>query len=230
MNTGLFSLREQEIFNTLKQLKDCKFVMIGGYAVNAYALPRFSADCDIVVKDKKELHKIEKALLNMNYKRITYAKEVLYSRNFARYEKRLENNFSVSMDILFGNVIDRMTRVTFQAGWVFRNSGSKRLKGKTITEDLQLNIINIDALIVMKLISCRATDIRDIFMVLPNAENTEWIKSEISLRYNLNDRIEKIIEKVTSRQFKDGISGVYGYFDSKLFDKHKKAIMSLRGV
>ena len=53
-------LREKEIFETLKKIKKSRFVVIGGYAVNTYTLPRFSIDCDIVVKDHKELKKIEK--------------------------------------------------------------------------------------------------------------------------------------------------------------------------
>lgn len=227
MSTDLFSIRELEIFNTLKQLKNCDFVIIGGYAVNAYALPRFSVDCDIVVRDAEELHKIERTLLKMNYKKENTS-EVHYSEKFIRYEKKLENNFSVSMDILIENVVDRITGVIFEAKWIFQHSEKKQLKGKTISEELQLRIIDIDALLVMKIISCRATDIRDVFMMLPNAKNKDWIKSEISLRYNLKDRITKIVEKVTSKQFKDALSGVYGYFDSKVFEKHKKAIISLR--
>ena len=41
-----FQIREDEIFKTLKKILKYKFVLIGGYAVNAYTLPRFSIDCD----------------------------------------------------------------------------------------------------------------------------------------------------------------------------------------
>ncbi len=85
----LFSLREQEIFNTLKQLKDCDFVVIGGYAVNAYALPRFSVDCDIVIKDNVELKKIGNTLLKMDYKKEEPNAKVQYSESFSRYKKGL---------------------------------------------------------------------------------------------------------------------------------------------
>ena len=227
MKPDLFSLREQEIFNTLLQLRDCDFAVIGGYAVNAYALPRFSVDCDIVVNDAEKLHEIEKILLKIGYKKED-SPEMQYSGNFARYEKKLENSFSVSIDVLIGKVTDRMTGVTFSAEWISQHSEKKHLKGKTITEEIQLKIIDIDALIVMKIISCRATDIRDVFMMLPNAKNKEWIKSEISSRYDLKDRIAKMAEKVASKQFKDGLSGIYGYFDAKVFEKHKKAIISLQ--
>ena len=63
----MLQLREKEIFETLKRIERFKFVIIGGYAVNAYTLPRFSVDCDIVVKDREELKEIEETLVNFGY-------------------------------------------------------------------------------------------------------------------------------------------------------------------
>lgn len=224
---NLFTIREKEIFETLKKIKNQEFVVIGGYAVNAYTLPRFSIDCDIVVKNKEETEKIAKILKNTGYKKNNPPKNAQYTGNFERYEKELENKFSVSIDLLIEQVTDRQTKATFSSEWIFDNSNKLFLKGKTITEQIQTKIINIDALIVMKIISCRQTDIRDVFMMLPNAKNKEWIKTEISKRYNLNDRLNKIIKKITSKQFKDGLSGVYGYIDNKTFEKHKETINKL---
>ena len=65
----MLQLREKEIFETLKRMGKFKFVIIGGYAVNAYTLPRFSVDCDIVVKDKEELMEIEEVLVDFGYAR-----------------------------------------------------------------------------------------------------------------------------------------------------------------
>ncbi len=226
MIKNLFPLREEEIFRTLKELKNCDFVVTGGYAVNAYTLPRFSADCDIVIKDRNELRKIEKVLQKIGYTKKHSPTEVLYSGNFSRHEKELDHHFAVSMDLLVGSVLDRMTGSVFTAEWVFKHSQMRVLKGKTILEELKLKIINLDALLVMKIISCRSTDIRDVFMMLPYAKDEEWIKTEVNPRYNLKDRITKIQEKVSSKQFQDGLSGVYGYFDPKIFAKHKKAVMT----
>ena len=227
MVKDLLPLREKEIFNTLKELQNCNFVVIGGYAVNAYTLPRFSVDCDIVIKDEKELKLIEKILLSINYEKKIIPLDIPYSGKFFRYEKRLSNNFLVSMDLLVKSVIDRDTEVIFSADWIFEHSSIKALRGKTILEELKLKIINIDALIVMKIISCRLTDMRDVFMMLPNAENKEWIIGEISARYDFKNRLSKIIKTVDSKQFKDGLSGVYGKIDQNTFEKHKKAILAL---
>ena len=43
------------------------------------------------------------------------------------------------------------------------------------------------------------------------------------------EQAAKGIDKVTSKQFKDGLSGVYGYFDAKVFEKHKKTILTFLG-
>ena len=223
MNQDLFSLRESEIFHTLKELKDIDLVIIGGYAVNAYTLPRFSVDCDIVIKNENELKKIEKILLKIGYTKENKTEKSPYSGNFARYEKTLDNNFAVSVDILIQKVTDRTTGAEFSSEWTFKHSHLRTLKGKTITEELKVRIIDIDALLAMKIISCRPTDIRDVFMMLPNAQEKEWIKTEVESRYNLRERISKILEKISAKQFKDGLSGVYGYVDQKVFEKHKKA-------
>ena len=228
MKKDLFSIREEEIFMTLKNLNARDFVIIGGYAVNAYALPRFSVDCDIVIKDENDLSRINRILIERGYKKDETTAKCHYFGEFSRYEKKLENNFAVSIDILVHDVTDRMTQTSFTSYWIFENSSEKILKGKTITEELKLRIIEIDALLVMKIISCRPTDIRDVFMMMPNAENKNWIKSEIKQRYNFKDRISKIIMKISSAQFKDGLSGIYGYFDAKVFEKHRKAILKFQ--
>ncbi len=221
-------IREKEIFKILKSIKKFKFVIIGGYAVNAYTLPRFSIDCDIVIKEQKELDRIIKELLKLNYKEsIKENNDLPYHGKFYKYEKTLENNFKASIDILFDKVLDRQTSATFESEWIIKNSSLKLLRGKTINEELKLRIINIDALIVMKMISCRNTDIRDIFMLMPKAEKIEWIKEEVSNRYLLKDRLEKIKETINSKQFKDNLQGVHGYIEQKIFEKHLEAILKL---
>lgn len=224
----MLQLREKEIFETLKKIRKCKFAVIGGYAVNAYALPRFSVDCDIVIEDDSQLKEIEKELKEIGYiKEQTDFVNLPYHKEFRRYEKEIVKNFRVSVDIMIKNVSDRKTHALFTAEWVFKNSALTLLKGKTIAEKLKLRIINLDALIVMKFVSCRSTDIRDVFMLMPQAKDVKWIKEEISKRCDFNDRFARVKDKITSSQFKDNLQGVYGKVDEKIFEKHKKAILEL---
>ncbi len=220
-------LREKEIFETLKKIKKFDFVVIGGYAVNAYTLPRFSADCDIVVKDEAELGKIKKELEKSGYKEVKANEELLYHGNFKRFEKEIQLNFSVSIDILIQEVLDRQTNSSFLADWIFENSKLRNLRGKTINEELKLRIINPEALFVMKMLSCRQTDIRDIFLLATEIKNNEWVKKEVESRYSFKDRIKKIKKEINSNQFKDGLQGVFGIIDKKIFERNIKLISNL---
>lgn len=221
-------LREKEIFNTLRKIRNEEFVVIGGYAVNAYTLPRFSVDCDIVVKGINELKRIAKKLLVLGYAKEQLSKEEIdYYGRFERYKKEVAKCFDVSIDILSKEITDRQTKAAFSEDWIFENSELRILKGKTIQERLKLRIINPDALFVMKMISSRASDIRDCFMLAPCIKEKEWVKHEVSKRYDFNDRFAKLKNKITSKQFKDGLQGVFGFVDEQVFNKHKEIIFRL---
>lgn len=223
----MLQIREKEVFETLKKINKYNFVIIGGYAVNCYTLPRFSVDCDIVVKDDLELNKIEKELIKFGYLKCKLNIDLPYHGKFMRYEKIIDNNLKTSIDILFKEVIARQTNARFNAEWIFKNSDFKLLKGKTIVESLRLRIINLDALVTMKIISCRVSDIRDVFMLMPQVKDIKWVKEEVAIRYNFEDRFEKIRENINSKKFRDNLQGVYGYIDQKLFDKYKDIILRI---
>lgn len=223
----LLQLREKEIFKTLKEIRQCTFVIIGGYAVNAYVLPRFSVDCDIVIKDRKELENIQEILVKTGYYKVKNASGVSYDGKFERYQKEIRQNFKVSMDILIGEVSDRETKSIFSADWVFDNAIIRTLRGKTISEELKVRIVNPDALFVMKLSSCRTTDIRDIFLLIDLVKDKEWITKEVSGRYDVKKRLAKALKEITSKQFKDGLQGVFGFIDNNIFEKHKKMMLEL---
>jgi len=222
----MLQIREKEVFESLRKMKGLRFVVIGGYAVNAYALPRFSVDCDIVIEGSVEAAKIDRILTELGYEKKESPKTA-YSALFERYEKDLGNSFKVSFDILISEVLDRQTKTSFSADWILKNSAIRTLKGKTIIEKLDARIINIDALFVMKMISCRSTDIRDLFMLVPNLEDIRFVREEVSSRYDFNDRFKKIKGKITSKKFKDGLQGVYGLLNTEIFEKSVNAILKL---
>jgi len=221
-------LREKEIFETLKKINKFKFVVIGGYAVNPYTIPRFSVDCDIVLENSNKIKKIEEELKNNNYiKQVINKLDLPYHGNFIRYEKSIKENIKASFDILIKSVYDRETKVSFDADWIFNNSGFILLKGKTINEKIKVRIINIDALIIMKFISCRESDIRDLFMLTAKCNNLKWIKEEIIKRYDFSNRFEKIKNKINSKEFMNNLQGVYGKIDDKTFERYKKALLNI---
>ncbi|MEI7718969.1 MAG: nucleotidyl transferase AbiEii/AbiGii toxin family protein [archaeon] len=226
MVENLFQIREKEIFEILNSLKGQKFVIIGGYAVNAYVLPRFSVDCDIVIH-KEDISKITAILEKIGFTESRETSELSYGGKFKRFEKQIKKDFGVSIDILIGEVMDRQTGSVFSADWIFENSQIRILRGKTITEKLETRIVNPEALFATKLVSCRKTDIRDMFLLISEIKNKDWVKQEVSSRCSFSERFKILSEEIGSNQFKDGLQGVFGYIDPKLFEKHKKLILSL---
>jgi hypothetical protein len=220
--------REKEIFETLMNLKNNNFVVIGGYAVNVYALPRFSIDCDIVVKNISEAHKIEKILDKLEYRREASDKDKTpYHGEFTRYEKTLDGGFKVSFDILIGKIHDRQTGEVLGAGWIFDNSSYKELRGKTSTDRITVKIPSVESLIVMKLLSCRNTDIRDIFMMVDKVGDKEFIRREVSKKVDFDVQFKNLKQKVTSKDFKNNLQGVFGFVQEAVFERNKRKILEL---
>ena len=85
---------------------------------------------------------------------------------------------------MIGKVLDRQTGASTSAEWIFDNSTIRVLKGKTFKEKLEAKIPSAEALVVMKFISCRNTDIRDIFMMITHVNDFKFVKDEVSKRTN----------------------------------------------
>src|SRR3989344_2581888 len=119
-----FAEREKFLFSILGQIfGKADFVVIGGYAINAYVLPRFSIDCDIVVQNKKDLAQIQKAgFAERASGKLPYSGEFL-----AMASKEPQATF----DILAGAVEDRLSGTIFPAEMIFKNSAKRAIFGKS---------------------------------------------------------------------------------------------------
>src|SRR4030042_1444106 len=67
----------------------------------------------------------------------------------------------------------------------------------------------------------------DLFMLVAGIKDKLWIKQEVSERCDFDGQLSRIRQKIVSRQFKDGLQGVFGFIDKRLFDKHKNLIFKL---
>ncbi|MBI4450605.1 nucleotidyl transferase AbiEii/AbiGii toxin family protein [Candidatus Woesearchaeota archaeon] len=180
------AIRETEIFRTLKELAGIEFVLIGGYAVNVYVLPRFSVDADIVVRSKLDADAVAQRLSDIGYEKVEAKERAPYHGEFVRYEKVAVKGFMVSVDLLIGKVVDRQSGASLSAEWVFGHSSPRLIRGKTATENIRAKVPTPDCLVVMKLLSCRATDIRDVFMLLPQVKDFQFVRDEVSQRADIH--------------------------------------------
>lgn len=125
--------------------------------------------------------------------------------------------------------MDRQTGASVSAEWIFRNAKQRELKGKTITEVLQVRVINPDALFVMKMISCRQTDIRDMFMLALKTHDKGFIKAEVKSRCDFMERFDRMAKVVKSKDFRNGLQGIYGAIDPQTFERSLNAVLAMQG-
>ena len=221
-----FAAREKEVFAALEALvhSKCEFAVIGGYAVNAYALPRFSVDCDLVASENGA-SKIGKELLSCGFHRVPPPKHAPCV-NFVRLEKELLPDIIAAFDILYEEVHDRQSGATFTAEWVFPHSSLVSLPAKTFAGQMKVRVVDADALFVMKFCCARATDIRDIFMLCDKVKDWEWVRGELAARLDLAAQHRKIMQKVSGTEFRNDLGGVYGYVEPAAFGKRLKILES----
>jgi len=222
-----FAAREKEVFSALGALMQskCEFAVVGGYAVNAYALPRFSVDCDLVASKDGAL-KVAHKLLACGFHRVPALKHTAYS-NFVRLEKEVLPDIIAAFDILYEEVHDRQSGATFAAKWVLDHSSLVSLPAKTFAGQLMVRVIDADALFVMKFCCARATDIRDIFMLCDKVEDWEWVRTELAARVDLAAQHRKIMRKVSGSEFRKDLGGVYGYVEPAAFGKRLKILEAM---
>ena len=218
----MLELREKEILSMLEKLKNLDFVVMGGYAINAYTQPRFSVDCDLVVLNREDAKKIRSVLEQEGYKEKEINPDIAYGGDFLCLAKKL-NAYAIPFDILIGNVIDRDTKLKFPAEWVFKNSRIRTLAGKANPIKIELRIADPEILIIMKLAASRKSDLRDIFMLMEKDINISFVLSELK-RYGLQNKLVKFKEYISSKEFRDSLQGVFGKIDEKIFNKIIKKI------
>ena len=209
----MFESREAIILETLKELPK-SVVLIGGYAVNAYVPPRFSIDCDLVVFN--EITAIKKTLSKKGFEQ-TEKGNVPYGEYFRFVRK----NDKVSFDLLHGSVLDRETKIVFEANLFKKYSKERFTVGRANPIRLKLRIADPELLFVMKFASARRQDVRDIFMLSSFELNWKLIKEMIKEKCStelIENKARSIKEKVTSPGYRDSLHGAFGKIPDKTFE------------
>ncbi|MBU2099919.1 nucleotidyltransferase [Candidatus Micrarchaeota archaeon] len=219
----IFEEREKFVFSLLEEIK-ADFVVIGGYAVNAFTLPRFSVDCDIVVKNNKDLFAVKKFFESKGFNEKAFG-ETAYNGKFLCLSA--EKPVKVTFDVLAENIEDRITGTIFTAKQIFKHSEKRIIYGKGSPIKIKTRVVNPEMLFVMKSICSRKTDIRDVFMLASIKLDKKKIK-EISDETPIpKESIKKILEKIESTGFKDALQGVYGMLPEEQFQKTKNKLKEI---
>lgn len=214
--------RERQILEILQEIPEKEFVLIGGYAINAYTLPRFSIDCDLVLKDNKAAERVVEFLIRKGFSMEVKGTTSTYKGKFIKMKK--EKEVKITFDLLIGEVLDRISGISTPAELIFKNSELKEITGRAIPIKVKVRVIDPELLFLMKSITGRKTDVRDVLMLAATELNKKKVKKlnrEIKVP---KEKISEIKKKINEKQFKNSLDGVYGRIEEKTFENAKKRL------
>jgi len=135
-------------------------VIVGGYAVAAYAPPRYSVDVDIVTS-----HAFHPGWVEWLRSRGFAAGRVhrFSAETDSRPEVQQWQLGRVTLDLMTGGVRDRDSGVTIPVDWILRSPHNVRLELLSGKIERPLPVVRLEALWALKLVAGRPHDLSDLF-------------------------------------------------------------------
>jgi hypothetical protein len=214
--------RERIALETLSRLPKSDAVLVGGYAMNAYAPPRFSLDCDLVILGNPV--PIESELKNQGFEKSSTG-DVPYG-SYIRYELKSDK---VSFDLLVNSLVDNRTMIAFEGKLFDKYSADRRTVGRLATTMVTMRIVDPELLLATKFVPARRQDARDIFML--SGTDIKWDLVEKLIRTKCPDAVIKsskkmIQEIVGSVQYRDSLQSAYGRIPDVIFSRSRRNLGS----
>jgi hypothetical protein len=235
--------REKEILKILAYLSGKtegftkpKLVLIGGYALRAFIkFSRYTRDCDFILKRKDGWHLDElKEIIPKSWRIEDLEKRDGYGfmrwTKFLRYDKA---RIKVSLDFMEGEIRGREKEEVIKID----DEMMEKSEGVIITvagHELRVYVPRYVDYMIMKVISCRASDIRDLASLI----HENGIPKELSRRVEriipnpeiFYSKIKKqIIPEIKSKTFLDSWRGIMATTEYEEEDK-KKVIDELENI
>lgn len=198
--------REDELLDTLEAVIDAElpYVLVGGWAIAAFN-QRFTTDVDVVIP-AQALDDYTALLTDRSYEKTAdVERNELYEGRTVRFEKDVGN------PVQFDAMVDALGCRQTEAEWSYRY-----LAQHSVTADLRTGrpittrIPERELLFAVKLHSGRKADSRDLVVLATDAD-FDRIATHLH-RGNpeqLAGRIEIVLDRLISEDFKDAFKGVF---------------------
>ena len=205
-----FVERENEILKIIQGLVDAdlEFIVVGGYAVSSLARHRFSVDCDIVIP-KELLNEFEKFLNEQEYKKHIERSgfDENYAGEFVSFERRVLD-LPVTFDLLVSSLACRATGASWSYEYIQEHSIEANIPG--VESSVRCRIPEKELLIAFKIHSGRRADIRDVIMLVENAD-AEKVLAHIKRGdiEELKKQLGKTNDALEDKNLSDSLKGVF---------------------
>lgn len=177
--------------------------LIGGYAVAAYAKPRYSRDLDFVIpKDRREATIGRLLGLGFEQRGPRRGERTDGFPDAVRMEKA-----NLTIDLMVGSVRDRETGTTIPQEWIAARARAVRVLLITGSTERPVQVCRPEALWVLKLVAGRDQDLGDLFALSRERVDIEEIRDY--LVQIKNDSLARKLRREAARLRSDKI-----YLDS----------------
>ena len=215
----LMNLREEEISKIIEQLSKQtdgfdkpKMILIGGYALRAFtSFSRYTRDCDFVLKksDGWNLDKIQK-MLSKEMSAETFEKRDSYG--FLRCVKLLKAPAKISIDFMEGEVRGRTDGQVFCITEKFIQK-AKKVKITIAKKTFEMYVPDYMDYLILKLMSARPSDIRDIATLIWKNGIPDHLKEEVKKTLAhpeiIEENLKLIILDISDKRFLDSWKGTF---------------------
>jgi hypothetical protein len=218
-HTQLMNQREQEISKIIEQLskqsdgfEKPKMILIGGYALRAFtSFSRYTRDCDFVLKksDGWNLDKIQQ-IISKEMNTEVFKKSDNYG--FPRVVKLLEVSAKISIDFLEGEVRGRIDKQVFCITEEFIDR-ARKVKIAIAEKTFDMYVPDYTDYLILKLMSARPSDIRDIATLVWKRGISDHLKEEAkkALAYPeiIEENLKFIVSDISDKRFLDSWKGTF---------------------
>ena len=215
----LMNIREEEIGKIIEQLskqtngfENPKMVLIGGYGLRAFTLfSRYTRDCDFVLMkpDGWNIDKIQ-TLLSKEMSIEAFEKRDTYG--FLRCVKLINAKAKISIDFMEGEVRGRTDEQIFCVTDKFLQK-AKRVNITIADKTIEMYVPDYTDYLILKLMSARPSDIRDIATLVWKKGIPDNLKDESKKTLahpRIIDHNLKIIHKdISDKRFLDSWRGTF---------------------
>lgn len=219
----MMRLREEEVFSLLELISqntqgfsNPKCIAIGGYAIKAYIpFSRYTRDCDFVLGGKKkwQIDEINRILSRRIKTEIIEKKEKYGFLKMISFIRAGKTKVKVSLDFMEGQIRGRTGKqiVLIDQKFIDNSSFTKiHISGK----EIELYVPDYADYLIMKVVSARPSDVRDIAALIWKNEVPETLNirlkeilpfPEIFFK-NIN---EIVVSAISDKRFVNSWRGTY---------------------
>ena len=226
--SGYLTSRETEIIRILRVLSEATdgFVVIGGYAVNAFGQHRFSADCDLAT-NRDNVPVIDAILLGEGYE--LRRKEALppIGVTIREYSKSVGGE-PVSVELFVDTVVSTTTRGIWTYRFIHDNSVEAIVVGAT--DSTPSRVAQRNLLVAIKLHTGRTEDLGDVVMLSERVDwNTVARCAACGSKEQLIEQIDSGITEISSAKFASELKSTFAIRGDPTF-RIKQANLDLHAL